>query len=106
MPPPPTNLPSLFIATHPFVSGHLTRLYRYTYFVISTTVNKQLKASGGLLQISEMQSRWFCEHIVGNLQLPSIEQMKDIAKEQFDTQQSSYSGSDRHTIQTDPLLYW
>lgn len=64
------------------------------------------KASGGLLQISEMQSRWFCEHIVGNLQLPPAEQMEAEFKGRNNHQMSAYSGSDRHTIQTDPLLYW
>jgi len=62
-------------------------------------------ASGGLLQISEMQSRWFCEHIVGHLQLPPAEQMEAELQGRNKAQMTTYSGSDRHTIQTDPLLY-
>ncbi|KAK6194529.1 hypothetical protein SNE40_000149 [Patella caerulea] len=62
-------------------------------------------ASGGILTMSEIQSRWFSQLCKGTVKLPPKQQMLDNIKEERNHVTERYYKSDRHTIQRDPITY-
>ncbi|XP_069104183.1 flavin-containing monooxygenase 5-like isoform X2 [Argopecten irradians] len=62
-------------------------------------------ASGGVLSMSETQSRWFAELCKGKVKLPSKSDMFDSMKSEKESVSSRYYHSPRHTLQKDPVIY-
>ena len=60
---------------------------------------------GGLLPISELQSRWFALLNTGKLKLASFDRMKQDIKNKENEIQQRYYQSERHTIQVDWLPF-
>lgn len=62
-------------------------------------------ASGGILMMAETQARWWCEIIRGKASLPRAPAMLRDIEAETAAVQMRYTGSKRHTIQRDPILY-
>ncbi|XP_013414250.1 dimethylaniline monooxygenase [N-oxide-forming] 5-like [Lingula anatina] len=62
-------------------------------------------ASGGVLTMSEIQSRWFAELCKGKVKLPSKQAMEKSIEKDKRQHADRYFASARHTIQKDPILY-
>eukprot|EP00002_Diphylleia_rotans_P023753 TRINITY_DN4674_c0_g2_i1.p1 TRINITY_DN4674_c0_g2~~TRINITY_DN4674_c0_g2_i1.p1 ORF type:complete len:523 (-),score=99.94 TRINITY_DN4674_c0_g2_i1:186-1754(-) len=62
-------------------------------------------SSGGVLSVSEIQSRWFVELMKKKVSLPSKTEMDAEIERDNEKTFSRFKKSLRHTIQTDPLLY-
>ena len=62
-------------------------------------------ASGGLITMSELQSRWMAELVCGTVQLPTPTEMHNSLLEERAWERSWYYSSKRLTIQKIPVLY-
>lgn len=64
-----------------------------------------LQPAGSLIPISELQARWVCQHLLGNVKLPSREKMECDIERRKKRVSERYYDSPRHTMQVDPIPF-
>jgi len=60
---------------------------------------------GAIMPIAELQARWFCSVLKGEIGLPSVENMMKDIEERRNKLKQRYIHSPRHTVQVDPWDY-
>lgn len=60
---------------------------------------------GPFYPIGEMQSRWFCQIVLGNLELPTERAMQKEVIKRRNENCKRYTNTTRHTVQIDWILY-
>lgn len=114
----PTELDAVILATgyevsFPFIekeildtSGNYCDLYKYA-FVPHLTHPETLgfialaQPTGPLIPIAELQVRWFCQLMEGNVKLPTREAMEKDIHEKRQRMADRYYACPRHTLQVD-----